>query len=321
MNTIPIRGSGNHHMLKKGPSQKRITQAEPLNIQYHQNTADSLQCMKDAGFVVFKNLLNDNEVETLRQLSDEIGGDGEEHYRQGHYGKTESDPDFKTFNKHIGQPFCLHEKFLDLVARQPAIEVIEGIHGFGTRLIGGSIWVTGAGRYPMGLHIDYLPFALPPQIASHPQVDIPIMISTLHFYLNDLYMNLGPTLIVEGSHKSGRVPNEDTGWNGKPCKALVCKKGDALLFRSDLWHGALPNMSTEKRYMLQVHYGSAYIERTFDSPFKKNSTFPKHLLDRCNDQQRRLLGERQDGYPTPQGSYVLQQSLQHVQEDTQWHQK
>ena len=320
MNDVPIRSSGNHHMLKRGPSKQRITEAEALDIQYHQSTEDSLDRMKNAGFVVFKNLLNADEVSQLRQLSDETGGDDEAHYRQGHYGKTESDPDFRTYNKHISQPFSQHKDFLKIVSRQPAIDVIEGIHGYGARLIGGSIWITGAGRYPMGLHIDYLPFALPEDIASDPRVEIPIMISTLHYYLDDLYMDLGPTLVVESSHKSGRVPDEDTSWNGKPCKALVCKAGDAMLFRSDLWHGALPNVSNEKRYMLQVHYASPYIDRGFISPFR-NRPFPSDILDVCDDHQRRLLGERQEGYPVPQGSYVLKEGLQQFKEDTQWHQK
>ena len=108
------------------------------------------------------------------------------------------------------------------------------------------------------------------------------MISTLHYYLNDMYMELGPTLVVEASHKSGRVPDDETGYNGNECKALVCKAGDAILFRSDLWHGALPNCSNERRYMLQVHYGCAYIERVFVSPWRK-SPFPENFVDACDD--------------------------------------
>ncbi|MCH8292147.1 phytanoyl-CoA dioxygenase family protein, partial [Candidatus Poribacteria bacterium] len=124
---------------------------------------------------------------------------------------------------------------------------------------------------------------------------------------------------VEASHKSGRVPDDETGYNGNECKALVCKAGDAILFRSDLWHGALPNCSNERRYMLQVHYGCAYIERVFVSPWRK-SPFPENFVDACDDQQRRLLGERQDGHFFPQGSYVLQQGTEH-KGDEQWHQK
>jgi hypothetical protein len=62
------------------------------------------------------------------------------------------------------------------------------------------------------------------------------------------------------------------------------------------------------------------LERGFPSPFRTGS-FPPDLLEACDAQQRRLLGERQEGYPVPQGSYILQQGLQQFKEDTQWHQK
>jgi len=319
MNEVPVRCRGNHHMLKRGPTNLRITEAEALDIEYHSDVDDSLERMKNAGFVVFKSLFNGEEVATLRQLMDQSGGDDEEYYKEGHYLKSEDDSEYRRFDKHFGPPFCLDDAFLEYTDREPAIDVIEGIHGYGTRLIGGSVWITGAGRYPMGLHIDYQPFGLPEDVASDPRVQIPIMISTLHVYVNDMYMDLGPTLVVEGSHKSGRVPDDDTGWNGNPCKALVCKAGDAILFRSDLWHGALPNVSKERRYMLQVHYGCAYVERPFISPWK-NRRFPEEYVDLCTDRQRRLLGERQEGFHYPQGSYVLRQALQHRGEG-QWHQE
>ncbi len=306
-------------MLKRGPSDTRITEAEALGIEYHSDVDDSLERMKDAGFVIFESLLDADEVVTLRALMDASGENDEEYYKEGHYLKKKGDPNYRRFDKHFGPPFCLDDAYLNYVDLDPAIEVIEGIHGYGTRLIGGSVWITGAGRYPMGLHIDYQPFGLPEDVAGDPRVQIPIMISTLHIYLNDMVMDLGPTLVVEGSHRSGRVPDEDTGWNGKGCKALMCKAGDAMLFRSDIWHGALPNVSDERRYMLQVHYGCAYIERPFISPWKSRR-FPKEYVDLCTDRQRRLLGERQEGYDTPQGSYVLRQALQHRGEG-QWHQE
>ncbi|NKB66880.1 MAG: hypothetical protein GKR89_07465 [Candidatus Latescibacteria bacterium] len=319
MTDLPVRCPGNHHVLKAGPDKNRITQAQALEIDYHQTPKDSLEQMQTRGFVVFKNLLSPEETAQLRQLMDATGGDDEAHFKRGNYLKKEDETDFRRFDKHTGQPFCQDQAYLDYVDRSPAIDIIEGIHGYGTRLIGGSIWVTGPGRYPMGLHIDYQPFGLPADIAGDPRVQVPIMISTLHYYLNDMYMDLGPTLIVEGSHRSGRAPNGDTGWQGKECKALLCRAGDALLFRSDIWHGALPNMSQERRYMLQVHYGCAYIERPFATPWTRKQALPDEYADTCNDRQRRLLGQKQEGHYVPQGSYVLNSGPN--QGDVQWHQK
>lgn len=35
MNDVPVRCKGNHHVLKKGPSNRRIMEAEALDIDYH----------------------------------------------------------------------------------------------------------------------------------------------------------------------------------------------------------------------------------------------------------------------------------------------
>ena len=319
MPEVPVRGKGNHHMLKAGPARGRITEAEPLDIEYHTSVDDSVQRMKEQGFVVFRNLLSPDEAAELKGLMADCGEDDEAYYKDGNYLKEEGDPDFRRFDKHFGPPFCMDDAFLKYTDREPAIDVIEEVHGYGPRLIGGSVWVTGPGRYPMGLHVDYQPFGLPEDVASDPRVEIPIFISTLHYYLNDMYMDLGPTLVVEGSHKSGRVPDADTGWNGNERKALLCKAGDAMLFRSDVWHGALPNMSDERRYIMQVHYGCAYVERPFISPWK-NRTFPESFVGKCTDRQRRLLGERQEGFHYPQGSYVSRQAFDYRGEG-QWYQQ
>lgn len=138
MEEIPVRGKGNHHMLKRGPSNTRITEAEALDIEYHSDVEDSLERMKEQGFVVFEGLLDAEGVAELRTLMDACGGDDEEYYKPGHYLKEQGDDDFRRFDKHFGPPFCLDDAFLKYVDREPAIEIVEGIHGYGPRLIGGS---------------------------------------------------------------------------------------------------------------------------------------------------------------------------------------
>ena len=53
-----------------------------------------------------------------------------------------------------------------------------------------------------GLHIDWLPIPLPTDILEDTRVKVPIFISTAHYYLDDLYEDLGPTKFVPGSHLS-----------------------------------------------------------------------------------------------------------------------
>ncbi len=301
-----IRTPTNQHILKSGPSRIRICNAQPHDIRYHENVDDSINRMDSDGFVVFKQLLDSEGVTKLRGLMDELGGPYEEYKVRGHYGETSEEAmEAGMINKHIGNPFARNHEFLEYCDKGDAIKVIQAIHGPGTRVIGGSVWVTGPGRYPMGLHVDYQPFGLPEDIASDPRVKIPIMVSTLHYYLNDMYQELGPTLLIPGSHRSGRAPNGETHWNGNEARSLECNAGDAMLFRSDLWHGALPNASDEKRYMLQVHYGTPYICGSYKG-FEQRMELPDEVKERATQQQRYLLGERVPGAP---GSYLVHEFI------------
>ena len=300
------RTDTNQHLHKSGPSHVRICNAEAIELRYHENVEESVERMNSDGFVLFKSLLDQAGTERLRGLMDEIGGPYEDYRVRGHYGETSDEAmEAGMINKHVGCPFAQMPEFLDYMDKGDAIKVIQAIHGPGTRVIGGSVWVTGPGRYPMGLHVDYQPFGLPEDIASDPRVKIPIMISTLHYYLNDMYQELGPTLVVPGSHRAGRAPDGDTGWNGVDAQALECKAGDAMLFRSDLWHGALPNCSEEKRYMLQVHYGTPYISGSYNG-FHKRIDLCQETLAAANPTQRHLLGQRQEGDP---GSYLMHEFI------------
>ncbi len=296
------RTASNQHLLKSGPERVRICNAQAHPISYHQDIPSSIERMDSDGFVVFKQLLDAEGVSTLRGLMDSIGGPNENFISRGHYGETSEEAmERGSINKHIGCPFSKMPEFLEYCDKGDAIEVIQAIHGPGTRVIGGSVWITGPGRYPMGLHVDYQPFGLPEDIAMDPRVKIPIMVSTLHYYLNDMYQELGPTLLVPGSHKSGRAPNGETHWNGQEAQGLECNAGDAMLFRSDLWHGALPNSSNENRYMLQVHYGTPYIAGSYTGLGKKTE-LPAATIDAASPRQRHLLGEREQGDP---GSYLV----------------
>ncbi|NRA40610.1 MAG: phytanoyl-CoA dioxygenase family protein [Planctomycetes bacterium] len=300
------RTPSNQHLGKSGPGRIRICNADPIDVKYHTDLESSMHEMEETGLVVFKSLLNTEETAVLRQRMDDIGGDIEQYRNQGHYGETSDEAmQAGSINKHVGTPFALDGDFLEYFDRPEAIDLIESIHGQGTRVIGGSVWITGPGRYPMGLHIDYQPIGLPPDVAMDPRVKVPIMISTLHYYLNDMYQELGPTIVVPGSHRAGRAPNGETHWNGIHAQALECKAGDAMLFRSDLWHGALPNCSEETRYMLQVHFGTPYMCGSFNGLAKKQD-IDQNIIDRATPRQRRLLGEREAGDP---GSYLVDAAI------------
>ena len=113
-------------------------------------------------------------------------------------------------------------------------------------VIGMTAWVTGPGRPDQSLHIDCKLISLPDDITADPRVRIPIFITTAHFYLNDMYEELGPTKFVPGTHvKQDRpAPSEEL--------SILCNAGDAIIFRSEIWHRGTANTSDEKRYLLPL---------------------------------------------------------------------
>ena len=176
------------------------------------------------------------------------------------------------------------------------IEVAEALHGANCHVIGMTSWQTGPGRPDQTLHADWQPLELPEDVMADPRVRIPVYISTAHFYLDDMTEELGPTRFVPGSHRAGRAPNGDTGWQGREEQSILCKAGDVVMFRSEVWHRGTANHSDRVRYLLQVHYAQRGIAQRFP-PYLHRFTFDPDILAVASDRQRRLMGDH------PPGSY------------------
>src|SRR6201999_903031 len=117
--------------------------------------------------------------------------------------------------------------------------------------------------------LDHLPVPMPEDILKDERVRVPIFACTAHYYLNDMTPELGPTLIVPGSHKAGPPPADEHSWNGVAPKAALVKAGDVVLFRSDIWHGAWKNSSDQRRYIVQVHFQSRMFFGAYGPPRAK----------------------------------------------------
>ena len=133
--------------------------------------------------------------------------------------------------------------YLQFLDKSPVFQVAEAAHGEDCHCIGMHSWLTGPGRPDQGLHTDWLPISLPADVRSDPRVKIPIFITTAHYYLNNMYEELGPTKFVPGSHFSGCSPNGATEWNNRGEESILCNAGDVVLFRSEVWHRGSANTS------------------------------------------------------------------------------
>jgi len=130
---------------------------------------------------------------------------------------------------------------------------------------------------------------MPGNLLAESKVRLPVFRSSLHIYLDDQVEEIGTTLVIPGSHMAGRIPHQESTWNGITPKMVSVKAGGAVLFRHDLWHGAAKNTSTRRRYMIQVHYAI----RWHHYPVATVSPRPLYqpaFLAQATPEQRRVLG-------------------------------
>ncbi|MCP3752991.1 phytanoyl-CoA dioxygenase family protein [Pseudomonas sp. SBB6] len=243
----------------------------------NRTTAQHLQALSRDGFVVLPGVLDSAQINLLRHAIDRLkafhwdySGGLIEHYKC-------------VFNR---DPLWL--AFLDLPG---VIELAEAALGEDCHIIGQTAWRCHPGYQGMPLHLDYLMMEAVPALMADPAFELPMQICTVQLYLDDIDADLCPTRVIAGSHRAGRAPRKnEQSWQGRPLQAVLCQAGDALVFRSELWHAGSDNRSAERsRYMLQVHYGRRMVVQKF-SPYL-HFQFNPAVLAAATPRQRRLLGE------------------------------
>jgi ectoine hydroxylase-related dioxygenase (phytanoyl-CoA dioxygenase family) len=242
------------------------------------DTAGQLQALHDDGFALIPGVLNANEVAAARDAINNLtpfGFDAQgptDHYKC-------------VFNR---DPFWL--RFLD---KSGVIELAESAMGEECHIIGQSAWRSHPAHNGWAPHTDRVFFEVPEELLLNGSVKLPIYLCTAHFYLSDITEELCPTYVIPGSHKSGRAltwgKDPSPTWNGRELEPVLCKAGDVLFFRSEIWHSGSQNKTAEEtRYLLQNHYSHRFIAHQF-SPYI-TWQFNPEVLAAANATQLRLLG-------------------------------
>lgn len=269
-----------------------MTPALPL-VAYP-NLEEQVEAMNRDGYVYFPNVLSVDEIAELRDLSERLEPSGEAYdidlipEKDGH------------FQRCINAVFNRDHLFLKYLDKMGLIELAEELHGADCHIVSMHTWAVGPGRPDQQLHADWLPAVMPEELHADPRLQLPLYITTAHFYLDDMTEELGPTKIVPGSHRSGRGPdkpktdkNPDTklgnNWNGVGEQSFLGKAGDCILFRSEIWHRGTANVSNQTRHTFMVHYSQRMITQKF--PPYLHFQFNPDVLARATQRQRRLLGE------------------------------
>lgn len=240
------------------------------------STASQLKIMHRDGFVLLRQVLDAHRVTAVRRAIDRL-----EPIHWDYEGLV--DDHYKcVFNR---DPFWL--PLLDLPG---VIELVEACLGPDCHVIGQTAWRNHPGFIGGELHSDYLAMELPEQLLADPSFELPMQICTAHLYLDTIDADLCPTRVIPGSHRAGRKPRPgETDWRGREPQPVLCKAGDVLVFRSDLWHAGSRNRTPGRsRYLLQMHYGRRMVAQKF-SPYLQWRFNPK-VIAAATPRQRRLLG-------------------------------
>ena len=255
-----------------------------LSLTHYPDLTDQVAAIERDGFVYFPNYLNADEVAELRGCMDQT------EINEASFDRLKSPEKGGFYEKVINNAFNRHPLFMTFLDKPGIIDLEEAIHGDDCHVIGMTAWMTGPGRPDQHMHVDWLPLSLPEDVLADHRVKVPIFITTAHFYLDDLTEELGPTQFIPGSHKSGRKPDGAMRWQGVEPHNILCKAGDALVFRSEVWHRGTANTSDQVRYLLQVHYAQRMITQKYP-PYLNKFQFDEALLAQATPRQRRLLGD------------------------------
>jgi ectoine hydroxylase-related dioxygenase (phytanoyl-CoA dioxygenase family) len=117
-----------------------------------------------------------------------------------------------------------------------------------------------------------------------------------HILLQDCTLADGPTAVVPGSHRSGRLApfdrmnDVDLSYDGRPPVILEGAAGDVSLFVSDAWHRGLPAQDGQGRYFLQVHYGRRDLAQRIRTTDVVNQLSEEAIARADTDRARSLVG-------------------------------
>ena len=110
------------------------------------------------------------------------------------------------------------------------------------------------------------------------------IVANVLWALDDFTLENGATRLVPGSHrfmnftKDGKVYDEEI--------IIPARRGSAIIFNANLWHGGGPNKDGTSRWALALGYARWFIKPSFD--YMKNT--PATIWEKLTDQQHRLLG-------------------------------
>jgi hypothetical protein len=102
------------------------------------------------------------------------------------------------------------------------------------------------------------------------------------FLLEDSSEDNGCTVVVPGSHKSGKYSNRALN----QVTPITGRAGDLIIWDSRLWHGTLKNQTGKSRWALVATLSAWWIKQTLNIA----ETVSREILPTCTLKEKQLLG-------------------------------
>ncbi|MEM7310307.1 MAG: phytanoyl-CoA dioxygenase family protein [Planctomycetota bacterium] len=196
----------------------------------------------------------------------------------------------------------------EILGRREILDAIEPVLGDDCHVVACTAWRNPPGTehapYGQEWHVDGGPHVVRPEGVPWPEeIPYPIFMVAAHVYLWPCGMANGPTAVIPGSHRSGRLPPHARRWDldltyeGKGGLAHVAEPGDVGFFVSDSWHRRLPPQEgSEGRYFLQINYGRREIAQRILPCERLNASNEAARARAGTLRQRQLLGLHEQGF-------------------------
>lgn len=185
------------------------------------------------------------------------------------------------------------------VLTKPAIlRVIEPLLGDDCHVIANTAWRNPEAFEGGPWHCDAGPHVPRPEgIEWDDRIPYPVFAVAAHVYLDPCSRADGPTAVVPGSHRSGRLAPfdqmtaEDLTYDGRPPALFEVDAGDVVLFASDAWHRGFPaGPGGRGRYFLQVHFGRRDIAQRVRSTAEANQVSSEAVARATTERERSVIG-------------------------------
>ena len=183
------------------------------------------------------------------------------------------------------------------IAHPRILATIEPLLGDDCHVIANTLWRNlpefGGGPW----HCDAGPhIPRPADVPWDDRIPYPVFAIGAHLLLRDCTRADGPTAVIPGSHRSGRlaphdrIHDPDLSYDGRLPVLLEGSAGDVALFVSDAWHRGTPASGGNGRLFLQAHYGRRDIAQRILTTDEVNHLSPDAIAWADTARRRDLVG-------------------------------